>query len=35
LVYVYEVHCWKHTWTLIRESTSNKDPHTQIRAWAR
>ena len=35
LVYVYEVHCWKHTWTLIRESTSNKDPHTPIRAWTR
>jgi hypothetical protein len=35
LVYVYEVHCWRHTWTLIRESTSNKDPHIQIKAWAR
>ena len=35
LVYVYEVHCWRHTWTLIRESTSNKDPHTEIKAWAR
>ena len=35
LVYIYEVHCWRHTWTLIRESTSNKDPHTEIKAWAR
>ena len=35
LVCVYEVHCWRHTWTLIRESTSNKDPHTEIKAWAR
>ena len=35
LVYVYEVHCWRHTWTLIRESTSNKDPHIEIKAWAR
>lgn len=31
LVYVYEVHCWRHTWTLIRESTSTKDPHTPIK----
>lgn len=31
LVYVYEVHCWRHTWTLIRESTSNKDPHIEIK----
>ena len=31
LVYVYEVHCWRHTWELIRESTSNKDPHTPIK----
>ena len=31
LVYVYEVHCWRHSWTLIRESTSNKDPHTEIK----
>ena len=35
LVYVYEVHCWRHTWTLIRESTSNKDPHIEIKAWTR
>ena len=35
LVYVYEVHCWRHSWELIRESTSNKDPHTEIKAWAR
>ena len=32
LVYVYEVHCWRHTWTLIRESTSNKDPHVEIKS---
>ena len=32
LVYVYEVHCWRHTWTLIRESTSNKDPHIEIKS---
>lgn len=31
LVCVYEVHCWRHTWTLIRESTSNKDPHIEIK----
>lgn len=31
LVYVYEVHCWKHSWTLLRESTSNKDPHIDIK----
>ena len=31
LVYVYEVHCWRHTWRLIRESTSNKDPHIEIK----
>lgn len=31
LVYVYEVHCWRHTWELIRESTSNKDPHAPIK----
>lgn len=31
LVCVYEVHCWRHTWTLIRESTSNKDPHVEIK----
>ena len=31
LVYIYEVHCWRHTWTLIRESTSNKDPHVEIK----
>lgn len=31
LVYVYEVHCWRHTWRLIRESTYNKDPHTPVR----
>ena len=35
LVCVYEVHCWRHTWTLIRESTSNKDPHTEIKSWTR
>lgn len=35
LVYVYEVHCWRHTWTLIRESTSNKDPHTEVKMWTR
>ena len=35
LVYIYEVHCWRHSWELIRESTSNKDPHTEIKAWAR
>ena len=35
LVYVYEVHCWQHSWELIRESTSNKDPHTEIKAWVR
>ena len=35
LVYVYEVHCLRHTWTLIRESTSNKDPHIEIKAWTR
>ena len=32
LVYVYEVHCWRHTWTLLRESTSNKDPHVEIKS---
>ena len=32
LVYVYEVHCWRHTWTLLRESTSNKDPHIEIKS---
>ena len=31
LVYVYEVHCWRHTWRLIRESTSTKDPHIEIK----
>ena len=35
LVCVYEVHCWRHSWELIRESTSNKDPHTEIKSWAR
>ena len=35
LVYIYEVHCWRHTWTLIRESTSNKDPHTEVKMWTR
>ena len=35
LVYIYEVHCWRHTWTLIRESTSNKDPHTEVKMWSR
>ena len=32
LVYVYEVHCWRHTWTLLRESPSNKDPHVEIKS---
>lgn len=31
LVYVYEVHCWKHTWVLLRESTSHKDQHVEIK----
>lgn len=35
LVCVYEVHCWRHSWELIRESTSNKDPHTEIKSWTR
>ena len=35
LVYIYEVHCWRHSWELIRESTSNKDPHTEIKSWTR
>lgn len=35
LVCVYEVHCWRHSWELIRESTSNKDPHTEIKSWMR
>ena len=26
LVYVYEVHCWKHSWTLLRESNILKEP---------
>ena len=30
LVYVYEVHCWKHTWTLLRESNTLKEPMPQI-----
>lgn len=30
LVYVYEVHCWRHSWVLLRESTANKDPHPII-----
>ena len=32
LVYVYEVHCWNHTWTLLRESTTRKDPHIPIKS---
>ena len=31
LVYVYEVHCWRHTWERIRESTSNNDPPAPIK----
>ena len=30
LVYVYEVHCWKHTWTLLRESNTLKEPMPKI-----
>ena len=31
LVYVYEVHCWRHSWVLLRESTTIKDPQPVIR----
>lgn len=31
LVYVYEVHCWKHTWVLLRESTTTRDPSPVLR----
>lgn len=32
LVNVYEVHCWKHTWRLLRESNTSKDPYPQIKS---
>lgn len=32
VVYIYQVHCWRHTWELIRESNTNKDPHIQIKS---
>lgn len=32
VVSIYQVHCWRHTWELIRESNTNKDPHIQIKS---
>lgn len=31
LVHIYQVHCWRHTWELLKETTSYKDPHVEIK----
>jgi chromosome segregation ATPase len=31
-VHIYEVDCWKHTWGLIRETTSKEVPHIKLKS---